>query len=184
MLKGYVKLWVERGLNFGPTTGFSTMTMLQLSVKRFSPQKSITEMEHPPCSPHSALNDFWLFPKIKCLKGVLIPAGAGSFSVHHRVQTGSGALPVSYPMGTRCSFPGDKAARAWSWPLTSIRCRAQRMNGAILHSPVRLHGLVLRDRDNFLYLYLTLLYLFYNSFSHRVTREGLICVECPDIRLL
>jgi len=25
-----------------------------------------------------------------------------------------------YPMGTGCSLPGDKAAAAWSWPLTSI----------------------------------------------------------------
>jgi len=27
------------------------------------------------------------------------------------------AYPASYPMGT---FPGSKAAGAWSWPLTSI----------------------------------------------------------------
>jgi hypothetical protein len=47
-------------------------------------------------------------------------AGAGNFSLHHRVQNGSGAHPASYPMGTRGSFPGDKAAGAWSWPLTSI----------------------------------------------------------------
>jgi histone-lysine N-methyltransferase SETMAR len=36
-----------------------------LSVKQFLAQKSITEIEHPPCSPDLALNDFWLFPKIK-----------------------------------------------------------------------------------------------------------------------
>jgi len=29
-------------------------------------------------------------------------------------------LKASYPMGTRGSFPGWKAAGAWSWPLTSI----------------------------------------------------------------
>jgi hypothetical protein len=29
-------------------------------------------------------------------------AGAGNFSVHHRVQNGSGAHPASYPMGTSC----------------------------------------------------------------------------------
>jgi hypothetical protein len=62
---------------------------------------------------------------------VRFPVRAGNFSLHHRVQTGSGALPVSYTMGTRGSFPGDKAAGAWSWPLTSIYCRGQRMNGAI-----------------------------------------------------
>jgi hypothetical protein len=45
---------------------------------------------------------------------VRFPAGAGNFSLHHRVQNGSGAHPASYPMGTRGSFPGDKAAGAWS----------------------------------------------------------------------
>jgi hypothetical protein len=38
--------------------------------------------------------------------------GAGNFSLHHSVQNGSGAHPASYPMGTRGSFPGDKAAGA------------------------------------------------------------------------
>jgi hypothetical protein len=39
-------------------------------------------------------------------------AGAGNFSLHHRVQNGSGAHPSSYSMGTRGSFPGGKAAGA------------------------------------------------------------------------
>jgi hypothetical protein len=39
-------------------------------------------------------------------------AEAGNFSLHHRVQTGSGAHPPSYPMGTKGSFPGGKAAEA------------------------------------------------------------------------
>jgi hypothetical protein len=51
---------------------------------------------------------------------VRLPAGAGNLSLHHRIQNGSGAHPVSYLMGTRGSFPGGKAAGAWSWPLTSI----------------------------------------------------------------
>jgi hypothetical protein len=33
-------------------------------------------------------------------------------SLHHRVRNGSGAHPASYPMGTRGSFPGSKAAGA------------------------------------------------------------------------
>jgi hypothetical protein len=41
---------------------------------------------------------------------VRLPAGAGNFSLHHRVQNGSGVHPASYPMGTRDSFPGSKAA--------------------------------------------------------------------------
>jgi hypothetical protein len=35
-------------------------------------------------------------------------AGAGNFSLHHRVQNGSGAHPASNPMGTKGSFPGVK----------------------------------------------------------------------------
>jgi hypothetical protein len=41
---------------------------------------------------------------------VRFPAGAGKFSLHHRVHNDSGAHPASYPMGTRGSFPGGKAA--------------------------------------------------------------------------
>jgi hypothetical protein len=44
--------------------------------------------------------------------GVRFPAGAGNFSLRHRVQTGSGAHPTSYRMGTGGSFPGGKAAEA------------------------------------------------------------------------
>jgi hypothetical protein len=44
---------------------------------------------------------------------VRFPAGTGNFSLYHRcVQNGSRAHPVSYPMGTRVSFPGGKAAGA------------------------------------------------------------------------
>jgi hypothetical protein len=46
--------------------------------------------------------------------GVLFQAGAGNFSLHHRVQTGSGAHPASYAMGIGGSFPGGKAAGARS----------------------------------------------------------------------
>jgi hypothetical protein len=62
---------------------------------------------------------------------VRFPAGAGNFSLHHSVQKGSGAHPASYPTKTRGFFPGSKAAGAWSWPLTSIKCRGQRMRGGI-----------------------------------------------------
>jgi hypothetical protein len=40
------------------------------------------------------------------------PAGAANSSLHHRVQNDSRAHPVSYPIGTRGSFPGGKAAGA------------------------------------------------------------------------
>jgi hypothetical protein len=32
-------------------------------------------------------------------RGVRVPTGVGNFSVHHRVQTGSGTQPASYPRG-------------------------------------------------------------------------------------
>jgi hypothetical protein len=43
---------------------------------------------------------------------VRLPAGAGNFSLHHCVQNSSRAQPASFPMGTRGSFPGGKAAGA------------------------------------------------------------------------
>jgi hypothetical protein len=43
---------------------------------------------------------------------VRLPAGAGNFSLHHRVQNGSEAQPASCPMGTTGNFPGGKAAGA------------------------------------------------------------------------
>jgi hypothetical protein len=52
--------------------------------------------------------------------GVRVSTEVGNFSLHYRVQTGSGTLPASYPMDARFSFPGDKAAGAWSWLLNSI----------------------------------------------------------------
>jgi hypothetical protein len=39
---------------------------------------------------------------------VRFPAVVGNFSLHHRVQSGSGAHSAFYPMGTRGSFPGVK----------------------------------------------------------------------------
>jgi hypothetical protein len=41
---------------------------------------------------------------------VRVPAGANNISLLHRVQIGSGAHLTSYPLDTRGSFPGGKAA--------------------------------------------------------------------------
>jgi len=43
------------------------MTVLELT--RYSVPKIIPEMEHQPFSSDMALNDFWLFPKIKSALG-------------------------------------------------------------------------------------------------------------------
>jgi hypothetical protein len=66
-------------------------------------------------APYSLSTHFMLFSGIAPGYGLdnwgfESPAGAGNFSFYHRVQTGSGAHPASYPMGARGSFPGDKAA--------------------------------------------------------------------------
>jgi hypothetical protein len=42
---------------------------------------------------------------------VRFPAGVGNFSLHHRVQNGSGAYPASYPVGTRAVSLGVKRPR-------------------------------------------------------------------------
>jgi hypothetical protein len=46
--------------------------------------------------------------------------GQRIFSLCHRIQTGSGAQPASYSVGTGGSFPGAKVAGAWRWSLTFI----------------------------------------------------------------
>jgi hypothetical protein len=65
------------------------------------------------------------------------------FSLLHVVQTGSRALPASYTMGTGNSFSGGKAAGVWTWPFTYNKCRGQENAVLFIHSPIRLHGLVL-----------------------------------------
>jgi hypothetical protein len=74
--------------------------------------------------------------------GIRFPAGAGKFSLHHRVQNGTGAHPASYPMGTRGSFPGGKAAEARNSPLHLVP-RSKNEWSYIATPPIRLHGVVL-----------------------------------------
>jgi hypothetical protein len=68
------------------------------------------------------------------------PGMGQDFSPLHVVQTGSGAHPASYPMGTGGPFPGGKAARdvkADHTPPTN----AEAKNTWIIHQfPIRLHG--------------------------------------------
>jgi hypothetical protein len=46
------------------------------------------------------------------------------------------AHPASYPTGTGGSFPGGKAAGAWSSPLTSISRRGSEWRRCTSHSPI------------------------------------------------
>jgi hypothetical protein len=70
-------------------------------------------------------------------------AGAGNISLHHRLQNGSGVHPASYPLGTRGSFPGGKAAgrEADHSPPSSGEAKNARSYTSTL--PIRLHGVVL-----------------------------------------
>jgi hypothetical protein len=71
-------------------------------------------------SPDSSLGIVTVYGMNDRMIGVRFPAGAEKFSLRHRVQTGSGPYPASYPMGTAELFPWGKAAGVWSRPLTSI----------------------------------------------------------------
>jgi hypothetical protein len=72
-------------------------------------------------------------------RGSRFPAGAGNFSLHRRVQNGSGTHPASYPMATGGSFSGGKAADH-SPPSSAV---VKEWVKLYLHSPIRLHGVVL-----------------------------------------
>jgi hypothetical protein len=61
------------------------------------------------------------------------PVGAGNFSLHHRVQNGSGAHPASYSMGTGALSLGIKRPGREADP--SVQCRGQEWAEPYLHSP-------------------------------------------------
>jgi hypothetical protein len=75
---------------------------------------------------------------------VRFPAGAGNFSLHHRVQNGSGAHPASYPMGTRVSFPGGKSGRGVKLTTHLHLVPRSKIEWSYNSTPpIRLHGVVL-----------------------------------------
>jgi hypothetical protein len=54
----------------------------------------------------------------------------------HRAQNDFGVRPTSHTMCIGGSFPRDKAARTWSWPLTSLKCRGYECVELYIHSPI------------------------------------------------
>jgi hypothetical protein len=74
--------------------------------------------------------------------GLQVPVGSRIFFSPRRPDRLWGH-PTSYLMSTRGSFPCAKAAGAWSWPLTSNSYRGQENVDLYIHSPIRLHGVVL-----------------------------------------
>jgi hypothetical protein len=67
----------------------------------------------------------------------------GAIFLHHRVQTGSVAHPVSYPMGTRGSFLGIKRSQREADHSPPSSAKVKECVELDLHSPIRLHGVVL-----------------------------------------
>jgi hypothetical protein len=114
--------------------------------------------------------------------GVPLPVGAGNFSPHYRVQTGSGPHPASYPLGTRRSFPGGKVAEAWSW---SLPCSAEVRNAwSYTSSPTtRLHGVVFRAQGR-VFIIITILpntflvtWFRKDIWTFKLCRYGQICQQ-------
>jgi hypothetical protein len=76
--------------------------------------------------------------------GVRFPAGAGNYSLNHRVQDGSGAHPASYPMSTRSSFPGGEAIGGVKLTIhLHLMSRSKNEWSYTSTPPIRLHGVVL-----------------------------------------
>jgi hypothetical protein len=73
--------------------------------------------------------------------GVRIPAEAGNFSLHHRVQNGSGAHPASYSMGTRGAVSLGVKRETDHLPPSSAEVKE--FADLYIHSPILPHGMVL-----------------------------------------
>jgi hypothetical protein len=91
---------------------------------------------------------------------VRFSAEAENFSLHHRVQNGSGAHPVSYPTGTRGFFPGVKRLGREADQSLPSSAEVEECLELYLHSHnmASWRGAQLKHRDNFTLLYFTLLY--------------------------
>jgi hypothetical protein len=81
---------------------------------------------------------------------------------NHCAQNGSGAHPASYPMGTGDSFPGGKAAGAWSYHSSTTSAEVKEWVELYLHSPntSSWRGAQLEHRDNFTFSFVFQEYLF------------------------
>jgi hypothetical protein len=74
---------------------------------------------------------------------VRFPTGAGNFSVHHRVQNGSGTHPGSYSVGTGGTFPGVKRLGREADHSSPSSAEVKNAWSYTSTPPIRLHGAVL-----------------------------------------
>jgi hypothetical protein len=73
---------------------------------------------------------------------VRFPVGAGNFSLHLRVQNGSGAHSASYPMGTGALTLGVKRPVREADHSPPSSAEVNECVELYLHSQIRLHGVV------------------------------------------
>jgi hypothetical protein len=111
------------------------------------------------------------------------------FSLIHCTQTGSGAHPPSYPLGTRCCFPRGKAAGACGWLLTSIYGWGQEWWNYTYTPPISFHGIVLnyiiKYWNNFTLPYEKLFLMHIVIWrQHSLTREATCCYATEGKQLV
>jgi hypothetical protein len=89
-------------------------------------------------------------------RGFGVPVTIGvRFAPPHVVQTGSDAHSAPYPIGTGGSFPGSKAAGAWSRPL--LRSRISGFVHPLPHKPSCRTALLVNHREIFTFFTVVLL---------------------------
>jgi hypothetical protein len=88
---------------------------------------------------------------------VRFPAWAGNFPLRHHVQTGYGAQPASYPMGTGVSFSGVKrpGCEADHSPPSSAEVK-NAWSYTSTPQYVFMEWCLVKHRDNFTLPYITL----------------------------
>jgi hypothetical protein len=81
-------------------------------------------------------------------------AGSGSFSLHHHVQTSSGAHPAAYPVGTLGLSPWEQSGQGVNLTICLYLVSRSRMREAILPLPqhVFMAWCLVKHRDNFTFL--------------------------------
>jgi hypothetical protein len=86
---------------------------------------------------------------------VRCPAGAGNFSLHHRVQNGSGTHPAPYPMGTMCFSLGVKRPGREADHSRPSNAEVKEWVELYIHSPntPSWRGAQLKHRDNFTFIH-------------------------------
>jgi hypothetical protein len=84
-----------------------------------------------------------------------IPGWAGNFSLHHRVQNGSGAHPASYPVGIRALSLGVKRPGREADYSPPSSAEVKECVKLYLHSPNTPSwcGAQLKHRDNFIFTF-------------------------------